>query len=198
MKLNYKRGNGLVPAIIQDAETNVVLMLAYMNDESLRVTKDTGKVTFYSRSRNRLWTKGETSGNHLIMKEILTDCDSDTLLIKVEPKGPACHTGSDTCFNEENKSAHSFLYQLEKIIADRKRNPSKKSYTSSLFQKGLRKIAQKVGEEATEVIIDAIDNQDKLLKEEISDLLYHLLVLMAEKNISLKEIESVLTKRHSK
>ncbi len=198
MKLNYKRGNGLIPAIIQDAETNIVLMLAYMNDESLKVTKDTGKVTFYSRSRNRLWTKGETSGNHLIMKEILTDCDSDTLLIKVEPKGPACHTGSDTCFNEENKPGSSFLYQLEKIIADRKKNPSKKSYTTSLFQKGLRKIAQKVGEEATEVVIDAIDNRDDLLKEEISDLLYHILVLMAEKNISLKEIESVLTKRHSK
>ena len=198
MKLNYKRGNGLIPAIIQDAKTNVVLMLAYMNDESLEVTKRTGKVTFYSRSRNRLWTKGETSGNYLLMKEILPDCDSDTLLIKAEPQGPACHTGSDTCFNEENKTAGSFLYQLEEIITDRKKNPSKKSYTSSLFRKGLRKIAQKVGEEATEVVIDAIDEQNDTLKEEIADLIYHLFVLMAEKNISLNEIESVLVRRHAK
>ncbi len=198
MKLNYKRGNGLIPAIVQDAKTGVVLMLAYMNDESLEVTKKTGKVTFFSRSRNRLWTKGETSGNHLLMKEILPDCDSDTLLIKAEPQGPACHTGSDTCFNEENKTVGSFLYQLEKIITDRKKNPSKKSYTSSLFRKGLRKIAQKVGEEATEVVIDAIDKQDDTLKEEIADLIYHLFVLMAEKDISLNEIESILVRRHAK
>ena len=198
MKLNYKRGNGLIPAIVQDAKTNVVLMLAYMNDESLKVTKKTGKVTFYSRSRNRLWTKGETSGNYLLMKEIIPDCDSDTLLIKAEPQGPACHTGSDTCFNEENKAAGSFLYQLENIITDRKINPSKKSYTSSLFRKGLRKIAQKVGEEATEVVIDAIDEQNDTLKEEIADLIYHLFVLMAEKDISLNEIESVLVRRHAK
>ena len=198
MKLNYKRGNGLIPAIVQDAKTNVVLMLAYMNDESLKVTKKTGKVTFYSRSRNRLWTKGETSGNYLLMKEIIPDCDSDTLLIKAEPQGPACHTGSDTCFNEENKAAGSFLYQLENIITDRKINPSKKSYTSSLFRKGLRKIAQKVGEEATEVVIDAIDEQNDTLKEEIADLIYHLFVLMAEKDLSLNEIESVLVRRHAK
>ncbi len=198
MKLNYKRGNGLIPAIVQDAKTGVVLMLAYMNDESLEVTKKTGKVTFFSRSRNRLWTKGETSGNYLLMKEIIPDCDSDTLLIKAEPQGPACHTGSDTCFNEKNKAAGSFLYQLEEIITDRKINPSKKSYTSSLFRKGLRKIAQKVGEEATEVVIDAIDKQNDTLKEEISDLIYHLFVLMAEKDISLNDIEAILVKRHSK
>jgi phosphoribosyl-ATP pyrophosphohydrolase/phosphoribosyl-AMP cyclohydrolase len=198
MKLNYKRGNGLIPAIIQDAKTGVVLLLAYMNDESLKVTKKTGKVTFFSRSHNRLWTKGETSGNYLLLKEIIPDCDYDTLLIKAEPQGPACHTGSDTCFNEENKAAGSFLYQLEKIITDRKINPSKKSYTSSLFRKGLRKIAQKVGEEATEVVIDAIDKQSDTLKEEISDLIYHLFVLMAERDISLNEIESILVKRHSK
>ena len=198
MKLNYKRGNGLIPAIVQDAKTGVVLMLAYMNDESLEVTKKTGKVTFFSRSRSRLWIKGETSGNYLLMKEIIPDCDSDALLIKAEPQGPACHTGSDTCFNEENKVAGSFLYQLEKIITDRKINPSKKSYTSSLFRKGLRKIAQKVGEEATEVVIDAIDKQSDTLKEEISDLIYHLFVLMAEKDISLNDIESILVKRHAK
>ena len=198
MKLNYKRGNGLIPAIVQDAKTGVVLMLAYMNDESLEVTKKTGKVTFFSRSRSRLWTKGETSGNYLLMKEIIPDCDSETLLIKVEPQGPACHTGSDTCFNEENKAAGSFFYQLEKIMTDRKINPSKNSYTSSLFRKGLRKIAQKVGEEATEVVIDAIDKQSDTLKEEISDLIYHLFVLMAEKDISLNDIESILVRRHSK
>lgn len=198
MKLNYKRGSGLIPAIIQDAKTNIVLMLAYMNEQSLKTTRKTGRVTFYSRSRDRLWTKGETSGNYLIMKEILPDCDSDTLLIKVEPVGPACHTGSDTCFNEENKYNGSFLYQLEKIIDDRKKKPTNKSYTSSLFKKGLHKIAQKVGEEAVEVIIDAIDNKKNLLKEEISDLLYHLLVLMAEKEITLQDIEVVLKKRHLK
>ena len=198
MKLNYKRGNGLIPAIVQDAKTNVVLMLAYMNEEAVDRTKKTGKVTFFSRSRNKLWVKGETSGNYLLLKEIISDCDSDTLLIKAEPVGPVCHTGNDTCFKEENIATESFLYQLENIIRDRKKNPSAKSYTSSLFKKGLRKIAQKVGEEATEVVIDAIDNQDDLLKEEISDLLYHLLVLMVEKDVSLAEIESVLATRHSK
>jgi phosphoribosyl-AMP cyclohydrolase / phosphoribosyl-ATP pyrophosphohydrolase len=198
MKLNYKRGNGLLPAIVQDAKTNVVLMLAYMNEEALKLTKKTGKVTFFSRGRNKLWVKGETSGNYLLLKEIISDCDSDTILIKAEPVGPVCHTGNDTCFKEANIAAGSFLYQLENIIRDRKKNPSAKSYTASLFKKGLRKIAQKVGEEATEVVIDAIDNQDDLLKEEISDLLYHLLVLMAEKDISLAEIESVLAHRHSK
>lgn len=198
MKLNYKRGNGLIPAIVQDAKTKVVLMLAYMNEEAVKLTKKTGKVTFFSRGRNKLWVKGETSGNYLLLKEIISDCDSDTLLIKAEPVGPACHTGSDTCFKEKNIATGSFLFQLEDIILDRKKNPSTKSYTSSLFKKGLRKIAQKVGEEATEVVIDAIDNRDDLLKEEISDLLYHLLVLLAEKNISLSEIETVLAARHSK
>ena len=133
-----------------------------------------------------------------MLKEIISDCDSDTLLIKAEPVGPVCHTGNDTCFREENITTGSFLYRLEDIIRDRKNNPSAKSYTSSLFKKGLRKIAQKVGEEATEVVIDAIDNQDDLLKEEISDLLYHLLVLMVEKDVSLAEIETVLATRHSK
>ena len=198
MKLNFRRGNGLIPAIIQDARTNVVLMLAYMNEESLKKTQKTGKVTFFSRGRNKLWVKGETSGNYLLLKEIRPDCDSDTLLIKAEPVGPACHTGSDTCFQEQNITTASFLYQLEEIIKDRKENPSEKSYTSSLFKKGMRKIAQKVGEEATEVVIDAIDNQDERLKEEISDLLYHLLVLMSEKNLPLEEIERVLANRHSK
>lgn len=197
MKLKFERDNGLLPAIIQDADTGKVLMLAYMNAESLEITKKTGKVTFYSRSRKRLWIKGETSGNFLKLKEILHDCDADTLLVKAVPNGPACHTGSDTCFNETNTRQSSFLQILEKIIAKRKAYPSKKSYTSSLFEKGIRKIAQKVGEEATEVVIDAIDNKPELLKEEIADLLYHLLVLMAEKEIELADIEQVLRKRHS-
>ena len=198
MRINFKRSNGLVPAIIQDNTTNKVLMLAYMNEAALKKTKKTGKVTFFSRSREKLWVKGETSGNYLLVREIIPDCDSDTLLIKAEPQGPACHTGSDTCFDEKNLNQTSFLYQLEKIIQDRKLNPTQKSYTSSLFRKGLRKIAQKVGEEATEVVIDAIDGKDDLLKEEISDLIYHLTVLMAEKNISLQEIENILQKRHLK
>ena len=196
MKLNFERNNGLIPAIIQDETTGKVLMLAYMNDASLKITKKTGRVTFYSRSRNRLWTKGETSGNFLEVKEILSDCDADTLLIKVSPSGPTCHTGSDTCFNETNSNKRSFIYQLEKIIHDRKIHPLKSSYTSSLFSKGIRKIAQKVGEEATEVVIDAMDNKKDLLQEEMADLLYHLLVLMAEKDIKFRDIEKVLSGRH--
>jgi phosphoribosyl-ATP pyrophosphohydrolase/phosphoribosyl-AMP cyclohydrolase len=197
MKLNYKNNNGLIPAIVQDYRTGKVLMLAYMNEESVRLTEESGKATFYSRSRKKLWVKGETSGNYLLVKDMIPDCDSDTLLIKTEPLGPACHTGADTCFNEENRN-DSFLYQLEKIVHDRKLNPRNKSYTSELFNQGIRKIAQKVGEEATEVIIDAIDNKNDLLKEEISDLIYHLTVLMTEKNISFKEIEMILRKRHTR
>jgi len=198
VKIDFEKGNGLVPVIIQHYQTNTVLMLGYMNKEALEETKEIGKATFFSRSKNRLWTKGETSGNHLIVKDILIDCDQDTILIKADPIGPTCHTGSDTCFNEVVKPNDDFLYQLEEIIADRKNNPTDKSYTASLFQKGINKIAQKVGEEATEVVIEAMDNNKELLKEETSDLLYHLLVLLAEKEIPLSEISTVLRKRHSK
>ena len=198
MNIDFKKGNGLVPVIIQHHETNNVLMLGYMNEEALQKTKELEKVTFFSRSKNRLWTKGETSGNFLNVKNILVDCDQDTILVKADPIGPTCHTGSDTCFNEDVKSNDDFLYQLEEIILDRKNNPTDKSYTSSLFQKGINKIAQKVGEEATEIVIEAMDNNKELLKEETSDLLYHLLVLLAEKDISLNEISEVLRKRHLK
>ena len=198
MTIDFEKGNGLVPVIIQHYQTNTVLMLGYMNEEALQKTKEIGKATFFSRSKNRLWTKGETSGNHLIVKDILIDCDQDTILIKADPIGPTCHTGSDTCFNEVVNTNDDFLYQLEEIITDRKNNPTDKSYTASLFQKGINKIAQKVGEEATEVVIEAMDNNNKLLKEETSDLIYHLLVLLAEKEISLAEISEVLRKRHTK
>jgi len=198
MKIDFEKGNGLVPAIVQHYKTNTVLMLGYMNEEAFQKTEKLGKTTFFSRSKNRLWTKGETSGNFLIVKNILVDCDQDTILIKADPIGPTCHTGSETCFNEVVKSNDDFLYQLEEIILDRKNNPTDKSYTTSLFQKGINKIAQKVGEEATEIVIEAMDNNRDLLKEETSDLLYHLLVLLAEKDISLSEISEVLKKRHLK
>ena len=198
MNIDFDKGNGLVPVIVQHYKTNTVLMLGYMNEEALEKTKELGKATFFSRSKNRLWTKGETSENYLIVKDILIDCDQDTILIKAEPQGPTCHTGSDSCFNEVVKSSDDFLYQLEEIISDRKNNPTEKSYTASLFQKGIKKIAQKVGEEATEVVIDAIDGNRERLKEETADLLYHLLVLLAEKDISLNEINEVLRYRHSK
>ncbi len=197
-KIDFTKGDGLVPVIVQHYITNTVLMLGYMNEEALEKTKKLGKATFFSRSKNRLWTKGETSSNFLIVKDILVDCDQDTILIKADPQGPTCHTGSDTCFDEIVNLKDDFLYQLENIIYDRKNNPTEKSYTASLFKKGINKIAQKVGEEATEVVIDAIDNNSERLKEETADLLYHLLVLLAEKNISLNEISEVLRNRHVK
>jgi phosphoribosyl-ATP pyrophosphohydrolase/phosphoribosyl-AMP cyclohydrolase len=198
MKIDFEKGNGLVPAIVQHYKTKTVLMLGYMNEEAFLKTKQLEKATFFSRSKNRLWTKGESSGNFLIVKDILIDCDNDTILLKADPIGPTCHTGNDTCFNEVVKPNNDFLYQLEKIILDRKNNPTDKSYTASLFQKGVNKIAQKVGEEAVETVIEAMDNNIYLLKEETSDLLYHMFVLLAEKNISLNEISDVLRKRHSK
>lgn len=198
MKIDFEKGNGLVPVIVQHYTTSTVLMLGYMNEEAFLKTKELGKATFYSRSKKRLWTKGETSGNFLLVKDILIDCDNDTILLKANPLGPTCHTGNDTCFNEVIKIKNDFLYQLEEIILDRKNNPTDKSYTASLFEKGTNKIAQKVGEEAVETVIEAMDNNIELLKEETSDLLYHLLVLLAEKNISLNDISEVLRKRHSK
>jgi len=196
MKIDFEKGNGLVPAIVQDSKTNKVLMLGYMNSDAYEKTKAEGKATFFSRSKNRLWTKGETSGNYLNVEQMLVDCDSDTLLIKATPEGPTCHTGEDTCFKEDNSAGDNFLINLEKIIQDRKDNPSEKSYTTSLFKEGINKIAQKVGEEATEVVIDAVADNKERLKEESADLLYHLLVLLAEKEIGLNDVINVLENRH--
>lgn len=190
-----KYKDGLVPAIIQDAITNNVLMLGFMNNEALLKTNETKKVTFFSRTKNRLWTKGEESGNFLIVQSISSDCDNDTLLIKANPVGPVCHTGSDTCFNENN-NGNNFLEKLEQIIAQRKNNPSDSSYTSSLFKKGINKIAQKVGEEATEVVIEAKDNNDELFLNEAADLLFHYLILLQAKNKNLNQVIEVLQKRH--
>jgi phosphoribosyl-ATP pyrophosphohydrolase/phosphoribosyl-AMP cyclohydrolase len=196
MKIDFNKNDGLVPAIVQDANTNKVLMLGYMNEEAFSKTQSEKKVTFFSRSRQQLWTKGETSGNELLLKDIKIDCDNDTILIKAEPTGPVCHTGQDTCFNEKNATEEDFLFTLEKIIQERKTSSSEKSYTAKLLNTGLNKISQKVGEEATEVIVAALSESDDQLKEEISDLLYHLLVLMQAKGISLSEINTVLAERH--
>jgi len=197
MKINFEKNNGLVPAIIQDAHTNVVLMLGYMNREAFDKTLASGKVTFFSRSQNKLWTKGETSGNWLYYKQALIDCDNDTLLIKATPEGPTCHTGQDTCFNEVNENS-SFLNELEDLIRDRRKKMPEKSYTTELFQKGINKISQKVGEEATEVIIEAMAGNNDLLKEESADLLYHLLVLFVQREVTLSDVVKVLKKRHKR
>ncbi|MBK8366927.1 MAG: bifunctional phosphoribosyl-AMP cyclohydrolase/phosphoribosyl-ATP diphosphatase HisIE [Bacteroidetes bacterium] len=190
-----KSPDGLIPVIIQDNITNVVLMLGYMNQEAFDKTQQEKRVTFFSRSKNRLWTKGEESGNFLNVDSLLIDCDNDTILIKSTPAGPTCHTGADTCFNEKNVSTN-FLTELEMIIRDRKNNPTDKSYTASLFAKGINKIAQKVGEEAVEVVIEAKDNNDDLFKGEAADLLFHYLILLQAKNFTLNDIISVLKSRH--
>lgn len=190
-----KSPDGLIPVIIQDNITNVVLMLGYMNQEAFLKTQTEGRVTFFSRSKNRLWTKGEESGHFLNVVDIKLDCDKDTLLIKASPVGPTCHTGSDTCFNEKNTSLN-FLTELESIIRERKNNPTEKSYTASLFAKGINKIAQKVGEEAVEVVIEAKDNNDDLFKGEAADLLYHYLILLQAKGFTLNDIIAVLKSRH--
>jgi phosphoribosyl-ATP pyrophosphohydrolase/phosphoribosyl-AMP cyclohydrolase len=190
-----KSPDGLIPVIIQDNITNVVLMLGYMNQEAFDKTQQEKRVTFFSRSKNRLWTKGEESGNFLDVNSLLIDCDQDTILIKATPTGPTCHTGSDTCFNEKNISPN-FLIELETIIRDRKNNPTDKSYTASLFAKGINKIAQKVGEEAVEVVIEAKDNNDELFKGEAADLLFHYLILLQAKNFTLNDIIQVLKDRH--
>ena len=197
--IDFKKGDGLVPVIIQDAATSNVLMLGYMNEEALTKTQKEGKVTFYSRSKNRLWTKGETSGNFLEVKNIKLDCDNDTLLIQANPVGPVCHTGSTTCFGEpENRNKFGFLNRLEEVIEERKNNPSDKSYTSSLFAKGINKVAQKVGEEAVEVVIEAKDNDDKLFLNESADLLYHYCILLQAKGFKLKDVVNILEERHQK
>ncbi|HEU5166983.1 MAG TPA: bifunctional phosphoribosyl-AMP cyclohydrolase/phosphoribosyl-ATP diphosphatase HisIE [Chitinophagaceae bacterium] len=189
-----KYTDGLVPTIIQDAVTNKVLMLGFMNEEAFDKTNADGKVTFFSRSKQRLWTKGETTNNFLLVKEIIADCDNDTLLIKASPTGPVCHTGADTCFNESNPSFS--LEKLENIIADRKNNPSASSYTSSLFTKGINKIAQKVGEEAVELVIESKDDNKEKFLDESADLLYHYLVLLQAKNYKLQDVINVLAQRH--
>nr|WP_298789611.1 bifunctional phosphoribosyl-AMP cyclohydrolase/phosphoribosyl-ATP diphosphatase HisIE [uncultured Allomuricauda sp.] len=198
MKIDFtKNTDGLVPAIIQDATTKNVLMLGYMNQEALDVTQKTKKVTFFSRSKNRLWTKGEESGNFLHLVTIKNDCDNDTLLITVNPEGPTCHTGTDTCWGESNKQEYGFLSQLEEIIISRKNdveNPD--SYVSSLFKKGINKIAQKVGEEAVETVIEAKDNNDDLFLNESADLLFHYLILLQAKGYRLEDIVKVLESRH--
>jgi phosphoribosyl-ATP pyrophosphohydrolase/phosphoribosyl-AMP cyclohydrolase len=187
----------LIPAIIQDAKTRKVLMLGYMNEAAYKQTLGTELVTFFSRSKNRLWTKGETSGNHLKLIESKVDCDNDTILIYAQPQGPTCHLGTDTCWNEKNISA-DFLNELQYVIRDRKLNPKENSYTTKLFNSEIAKIAQKVGEEATETVIEAMRKDKERLKEESADLLFHLLVLLEASDTSLDEVTEVLKKRHQK
>ncbi|AZJ35854.1 bifunctional phosphoribosyl-AMP cyclohydrolase/phosphoribosyl-ATP diphosphatase HisIE [Tenacibaculum singaporense] len=194
MNVDFTKGNGLVPVVIQNNITLQVLMLGYMNEEALAKTQKEGKVTFYSRSKNRLWTKGEESGNFLWVKDIQVDCDNDTLLIKATPEGPTCHKGTTSCFAEE--TSKGFLYSLESIIADRIDNDVETSYTNKLFKRGINKVAQKVGEEAVEVVIEAKDNNDELFKNEAADLLYHYLILLKAKGFTLTDIESVLKERN--
>jgi len=198
MKIDFNKNNdGLVPAIIQDATTKNVLMLGYMNEEAYEKTLEIKKVTFYSRSKQRLWTKGEESGNFLNLVDIKNDCDKDTLLIFVNPVGPTCHTGTDTCWNGNNDQSFGFLSQLETIIKDRKDNQEdEKSYVASLFRKGINKVAQKVGEEAVEVVIEAKDDNDKLFLDESADLLFHYLILLQAKGFTLSDIVKTLESRH--
>lgn len=195
MTINFNSPDELIPAIIQDANTSKVLMLGYMNAEAFEKTKKEKRVTFFSRSKNRLWTKGESSGNFLNVEEIRIDCDKDTILIKAIPLGPTCHTGADTCFNENNISQENFLFKLESVIEERKNNPSDTSYTSSLLKKGINKVAQKVGEEAVELVIEAKDNNKDLFINEAADLMYHYLVLLSAKEFSLKDVIAVLKTR---
>lgn len=192
-----KSPDGLLPAVVQDADTQQVLMLGYLNEEALRVTRETGLVTFFSRSKNRLWQKGETSGNTLRVTQILLDCDQDAVLLRAMPNGPVCHTGSDTCWGESNPSV-GFLRQLERVIRQRKTEASPNSYTAQLFAAGIPKIAQKVGEEAVETIIEALGTDENRLLNESADLLFHLLVLWGAKGIGLSQVESVLRERHGK
>lgn len=196
MKIDFQKyKDGLVPAIIQDFDTQKVLMLGFMNEEALRKTEESGLVTFYSRSKKRLWTKGEESGNHLQLKQILPDCDNDTILIKAQPTGPVCHTGADTCWSEKNHK-EDFLYYLEDIIKLRRKSTDESSYVKSLFDKGINKIAQKVGEEAVELVIESKDVNQALFLGEAADLLFHYLLLLQAKNCSLADVVDVLQQRH--
>ena len=195
MNIDYnKYADGLVPVIVQDASTEKVLMLGFMNNEALDKTITENRITFFSRSKQRLWTKGESSGNFLFVKEILVDCDNDTILIKSMPSGPVCHTGADTCFNEDN---HIFgINLLEEIITNRKNNPLETSYTSLLFAKGINKIAQKVGEEAVELVIESKDSDDVKFLNEAADLFFHYLILLQAKNYRIKDVVGVLAARN--
>lgn len=195
-QIDFGKNKGLVPAVIQDAQTGKVLMMGYMNEESIRVTQEAGKVTFYSRSKERLWTKGESSANYLNLVDILVDCDEDTLLIKVNPDGPTCHTGTDTCWGENNTDQLQFLDYLTSVIHTRKNEDPEKSYTAKMFQKGINKLAQKVGEEAVELVIEAKDNNDDLFKYEAADLLFHYMMLLEAKGFELKDVISILQERH--
>ena len=198
MKIDFKKySDGLAPAIIQDYKTHKVLMLGFMNEESLNKTLQEGKVTFYSRTKKRLWTKGEESGHFLQVKEVASDCDNDTLLIKATPLGPVCHTGADTCWSERNHQ-EDFLYYLEGIIELRKKSQDEKSYVRNLFKDGINKIAQKVGEEAVELVIESKDSNDELFLNEAADLLFHYLLLLNAKGYNLQAVENVLKQRHSK
>ena len=199
MKINFsKYSDNLAPAIIQDAVTNKVLMLGFMNEEALGKTIAENKVTFFSRTKNRLWTKGEESGHVLIVKDILPDCDSDAILIKAEPTGPVCHTGADTCWNERNeRNGEAFLSYLEGVIESRKSGNDENSYVKKMFGKGINKIAQKVGEEAVEMVIEAKDNNEDLFLGEAADLLFHYLLLLNAKGYNLQKVMSILQQRHS-
>ena len=198
MKIDFaKYADGLVPAVVQDYDTHKVLMLGFMNEAALHKTEELGKVTFYSRSKKRLWTKGEESGHFLEVKSITADCDNDTLLVKAHPLGPVCHTGADTCWSERNHSDNFLLY-LEDIIRLRRQAPPEDSYVARLFTKGINKIAQKVGEEAVELVIEAKDNNEELFLEEAADLMFHYLLLLNAKGHNLQQVIEILQKRHSK
>jgi phosphoribosyl-ATP pyrophosphohydrolase/phosphoribosyl-AMP cyclohydrolase len=198
MTVDFKKyPDGLVPAIVQDIETDKVLMLGFMNEEALCKTEEEGKITFFSRSKGRLWTKGEESGNFLLLKSIAVDCDQDSLLIKAQPLGPVCHTGADTCWNEKNHR-EDFLFYLEEVIQSRRQASPESSYVAGLFAKGINKIAQKVGEEAVELVIEAKDHDEKLFLNEASDLLFHYLILLNAKGVNLQDVIGVLQERHTK
>jgi phosphoribosyl-ATP pyrophosphohydrolase/phosphoribosyl-AMP cyclohydrolase len=196
MNIDFKKGNGLVPVVIQDNDTLQVLMVGYMNKEALEKTEKEKRVTFFSRSKNRLWTKGETSGNFLSVIEITPDCDNDSILIKVNPAGPVCHKGSASCFGDG--TSKGFIYSLEQVISQRIEKDTNNSYTNQLYKKGINKVAQKIGEEAIELIIEAKDDNIDLFKNEAADLLYHFLILLKAKGINLHSIEEVLKERHKK
>jgi phosphoribosyl-AMP cyclohydrolase / phosphoribosyl-ATP pyrophosphohydrolase len=194
MKIDFEKGNGLVPVVIQDYRTLQVLMLGYMNEEAFLKTEKDKMVTFFSRSKNRLWTKGETSGNYLYVSEILTDCDNDSILIKAVPAGPVCHTGNKACFDDNTPKG--FIYKLEETINQRIDNDVTESYTNRLYKKGINKMAQKVGEEAVELVIEAMDSNDELFMNEAADLLYHMLILLKARGLSFSDIEKILESRH--
>jgi len=197
MNLNFNKAGGLIPAVIQDAATGKVLMVGFMNEEAYQKTIESRLVTFYSRTRNRLWTKGEESGNCLDVEEILIDCDHDTLLVKAHPRGPVCHTGAETCFGENNRhDGIHFLEYLQNFISVRRKEMPKDSYTTRLFESGINKIAQKVGEEAVELVIEAKDQNDELFLNEAADLMYHFIVLLTAREYSLKDVAGVLRERH--